>query len=285
MSQARPRQDRVRHRVTTAHIVNYAFAIIYAIVIIIPFYYVVVSSFKTNAGIYGDPLGLPTPFDSENYPEAQQKANLLHAIGVSFLIVVATETALLVMGFPLAYAIARIPVRLAKFAEILLGVGFLIPTFSVLIPIFLLAARTGLLFNPLAVILFYLAARMPLTAVVLASHLREIPLELEESAEIDGANPLQIIVRIILPLSKPGIATVLILNFLYIWNEYLFALVLLNDETRTVQLAMPFLKGERLVDFGLLAAGVVISIIPVFAIFVFFQEQIVKGMLGGAVKG
>jgi multiple sugar transport system permease protein len=102
---------------------------------------------------------------------------------------------------------------------------------------------------------------------------------------IDGASVLQIIYYIFLPLSVPGIITVLVLNFINIWNEYLFALILMDSDNRTVQLATALLRAnQRSVDFGLIAAGVVMSMIPVFIVFILFQEKIMNGMLAGAIK-
>ncbi len=277
--------QRIRHGSASIAIGNYIFAIVYAVCIILPFYYIVVSAFKDNLAIFGAPLSLPSSWDLHNFFEAQEKANLIRAMGISALIVIGAESLLLLFGFPAAYAIARIPTGLANIAEVFFGTGFLIPVFAVLVPIFLMAAATGLLYSPISLVFFYLAARLPLTVVVLASQMREIPSELEESAIIDGANRFQIMRHVIFPLARSGVATVLVLNFLFVWNEYLFALILLSDETRTVQVAVPLLKSERLVDYGLLAAGILISLVPVYIVFIIFQEQIVKGLLGGAVKG
>lgn len=266
-------------------IVNYLFAILYVLAIIGPLYYVVVSSFKENIEIFRAPLSVPSSFSLAKYFEAEEKAQLVKAMGLTFLVVGGTEILLLLFGFPAAYAIARIPSRLSELAESFFGLGFLIPTFAVLVPVFLMVARAGLLFNPLALILFYLAQGMPLMVIVLASAMREIPLELEESAIIDGANRLQIMSRVIFPLARAGVVTMVVINFLNVWNEYLFALVLLGKNVRTIQLAVPLLKSERLVDFGLLSAGVVFSLVPVYVMFIIFQEQIVSGLTRGAVKG
>jgi multiple sugar transport system permease protein len=115
--------------------------------------------------------------------------------------------------------------------------------------------------------------------------MRKLPRELEESAVMDGGNVLQIILYIFFPICMPGILTVLVLNFINIWNEYLFALILMDSNNRTVQLALALLRAnQRSVDYGLIAAGVLISMIPVFIIFIFFQDRIMSGMLTGAIK-
>jgi ABC-type glycerol-3-phosphate transport system permease component len=121
--------------------------------------------------------------------------------------------------------------------------------------------------------------------ILLAGFMRKIPHELEESAVMDGAGVLQIIFYIFLPLSLPGIITVLVLNFINMWNEYLFALILMDSDNRTVQLATALLRAsQRSVDYGLIAAGVVIGMIPVIIVFIIFQDRIMNGMLAGAIK-
>ena len=265
-------------------IVSYGLAIVYALVIVVPLYYVFVSSLKDNASIYSAPLALPETLDITNYLRAQDRIDLLQAMGHSLVITAASELTTLAIGFLAAYAIARIQTRVTFVVEMLFGVGFLIPVFALLVPVFLMAASMGLLYNPWFLVVFYAAARLPLTVIVLASYMREIPVDLEEAAQIDGANRLQIMRRIFLPLARSGMATVLVLNFLSIWNEFVFALILLNVNNRTIQLAVPLLRSDRVVDYGLLAAGIMISLIPVYIIFIIFQEQVVSGMLGGSVK-
>ncbi len=264
---------------------GYTFAIVYALFIIIPLYFVFISSFKENTEIFSAPLSLPETWSLAKYALAQERVNIVRAMGVSFLITTGAEALTLLLSFMAAYAIARFRIPEARWMEMGFGMGFLIPVFAVLVPVFLLAAKTGLLYNPLFLVMFYAASRLPLTIMVLASNMREIPRELEECAVIDGANVVQTMRHVFFPLVRSGIATVLILNFLYVWNEYLFALILLSQKTRTVQLVIPLLKSERLVDYGLVSAGIIISLLPPYLIFMFFQERVMKGMMGGAVKG
>ena len=138
------------------------------------------------------------------------------------------EILTLVLAFPAAYAIARIQTRLGAMVEALFALGFLIPAMAILMPVFLTAIRLGLLYNPLMLIIFYPATLLSLTILLLASQLRGIPKELEESAIIDGASHLQLIWYVFLPMARPAVITCLLLNFLSVWNEYLFALILLN---------------------------------------------------------
>ncbi len=275
----------LKNETPVVYFANYALAIAYSLVILVPLYYLVAASFKSNREIFLSPLAWPTSFSFANYAAAFEKADLIKAMLTSLVVVIGTEIAVVVVGFPAAYAIARIRGKLATAGEVYFGIGFIIPTFAMLVPVFLMIAKSGLLFNPLALVLVYTAQTLAITVLLLAAVIRTIPRELEEAAMIDGAGRLQIMRRVMFPLARSGVVTVMILTFIFVWNEFIFALILLGRNVRTVQLAVPLLKGERLVDFGLLSAGVVISIVPVFIMFAFFQEKIVSGLTSGAVKG
>jgi multiple sugar transport system permease protein len=264
---------------------GYFFSILYALLIIIPLYFIIVSAFKNNAQIMAEPLALPAQLDFGKFAQAQTNANILHAILISTLITIGAELVTLLIAFPAAYAVARLQTRLGKVVEAFISLGFLIPGLAILMPIYLMTAKAGLLYNPIALVILYPALNLPLSLILLTSFMRKLPRELEESAVMDGATVVDIIVHIFVPICMPGVLTVVILNFLNIWNEYLFALILMDSNNRTVQLALGLLRAnQRSVDFGLIAAGVVISMIPVYIVFVFFQDRIMSGMLTGAIK-
>lgn len=278
-----------RRRRSVAKMVNYFVFIAYAVTILLPLYYVLISSFKGNVEIFNNPLGWPETVDFGNYLRVQERVNALRAIGTSFVITTASLFLILIVSIVAAYGIARVAGRFetkwpALIAEAYFGLGFLIPAFSLLVPVFLLAARTGLLYNPGYLILFYVASNLSLSILMLSSHMRGIPRALEEAAEIDGASRFQILRYVIVPLSRSGIMTVSVLNFIGIWNEYIFALMLLDSRYRTIQVAIPLLRTMRKVDYGLISAGVVAALIPVYLVFIFFQERVIQGMSSGAVK-
>ena len=273
------------HQSRTALLVNYGAAALYALLILIPIYYIFIAAFKTNQQIFTAPLKLHQVWNFSKFFEAQARVDLLRAMRISLFISTGSVILTLLVGFLAAYAIARIPTRMAGLVEVFFSVGFLIPAFSILVPVFLLAARTHLLYNPIFLALFYSAARLSLTVILLSSTIRKIPREIEESAVCDGANIFQILLYIIFPLCRTGIATVVILNFIEIWNEYLFALVLLNQENRTLQLVIPLLRAERVTDYSIIAAGLIMAVLPVLVIFILFQERIMSGLYSGGVKG
>jgi multiple sugar transport system permease protein len=264
---------------------GYFFSILYACLIIIPLYFVVISAFKNNSQIITTPLALPSALDFNKFLQAQANVNLSRAMLISVVVAIGAEILTLVLAFPAAYAIARMQTRLAPLTEAIFSLGFLIPSLAILMPVYLMTAKAGLLYHPIALVILYPAFSLPLSLILLTSFMRKLPRELEESAVMDGGNVLQIIIYIFFPICMPGILTVLVLNFINIWNEYLFALILMDSNNRTVQLALALLRAnQRSVDYGLIAAGVLISMIPVFIIFIFFQDRIMSGMLTGAIK-
>jgi multiple sugar transport system permease protein len=264
---------------------GYFFSILYAFLILIPLYFVVISAFKNNSQIITTPLALPAALNFNKFLQAQANVDLLRAMLISVAVALGAEILTLVLVFPAAYAIARMQTRLAPVTEAIFSLGFLIPSLAILMPVYLMTAKAGLLYHPIALVVLYPAFNLPLSLILLTSFMRKLPRELEESAVMDGGNVLQIIIYIFFPICMPGILTVLVLNFINMWNEYLFALILMDSNNRTVQLALALLRAnQRSVDYGLIAAGVVISMIPVFIIFVFFQDRIMSGMLTGAIK-
>jgi multiple sugar transport system permease protein len=265
----------------------YSFMIFYALLILVPIFFVFISSFKPNQEIFINSLALPKNWNLLNYQKLIDpifKFDFGKAALNSFLITLGTEALTLVLAFPAAYAIARINTKLSPIIESIFGFGFLIPVFAVMLPIFLLMSDINLLYTKSSLILFYPAIRLPISVLILASFLRQIPIDLENCAMIDGANRAQMMFHIFVPLSIPGIVTVAVLNFIAVWNEFVFAMILLNTKNRTIQLALSTLKSQHDIDYGLIAAGVILSTLPIVIVFMFFQEKIVNGMLAGSMK-
>src|SRR5258708_19283507 len=264
---------------------GYFFAGLYALLIVIPLYFVVVSAFKDNALIITAPLAPPGGLDFKKFFQAQASVNLLHGVLISVIVTVVAELLTLLLAFPASYAVARISTGLAAVTEGIFSLGFLIPGLAILMPVYLMTAKASLLYNPIALIIIYRAFNLPLSIILLSSFMRKLPRELEESAVMDGGNVLQIMYYIFFPICLPGVITVLVLNFINIWNEYLFALILMDSDNRTVQLALGLLRAnQRSIDYGLIAAGVVISMVPVYIVVILFQDRIMSGLLTGAIK-
>jgi multiple sugar transport system permease protein len=264
---------------------TYVPVVAYAAALVVPLYYVLVSSFKTNETIFASPLAPPASISFGTYEQAQRLGNLTGALANSAILTIGAEIVALVLTILAAYGIARIPSRISTVVEQIFGLGLLIPVFAILVPTYLLAVFSGMLHTRLFLVLFYPATVLPLSVILLAQFMRTIPRELEESAMIDGASRLSILWHIILPLSRPGMATVVILNFLAFWNEYIFALILTSESNRTIQVALAFLRGPRVLDYALLAAGTVITLIPVYLVYGILQRRMQEALVAGSVKG
>lgn len=264
---------------------SYIPVLIYAAIIVVPLYYLIISAFKDNLTIFGAPLAFPNSLSLDNFRRADSAARLSSGMINSAVITLGAQALNLLLAIPAAYGIARIPTRASDLVERLFALGFLIPTFAVLVPTFLLAIRLDLYQTRLFLVLFYPATVLPLSVTLLAQFMRIIPIELEESARLDGAGRMRILWHILLPLSLPGIATIVLLNFLSFWNEYIFALIILGSEYRTVQVALPTLRSQFITEFGLLAAGTVFTLIPVYVMYIILQRRMQDALVAGAVKG
>ena len=274
----------------------------YAALLAIPLYYLVTSSFKDNAQVFLDPFGIPDrellvtrpgnyrEFESvgfQNYLEAWQFVFLDRALWNSFVVTVGALVLVLALCVPAAYALARADSAVVIWTERYFSLGLLVPGFAALVPTVLLSIELGLFQTRLFLILVYPAAALPLSVILLTQFMRTIPPELEESAIIDGASQLQILRRIYIPIARPGIATVVILNFVGFWNEFLYALVVagINPEVRTIQVAIPSLIRINETEFGVLAAGTIISLVPIYVLYIFLYRRMESALTEGAVKG
>lgn len=277
----RPLRDRV------GSITSGTLAWIYAALLIVPFYYFIVSSFKSNDEIFESPLALPGTWDFANFATAIKQADLVLAVANSVLTTVAALALTLLLALPASFALARSTGRLGKLAENVFALGFLIPSFAALFPTFLLAASLGLFHSRTFVVFLLPATALPLSIVILTAFMRTIPRELEEAASMDGASTPQVLRQVYLPICVPGIATVLLLNFLSFWNAYLYPLILIGPDTaqRTIQVALPTLKVDAGTDYGVLMAGTLFTLLPVYLVYTVLQRQMQRALVSGALKG
>ncbi|MFD4475150.1 carbohydrate ABC transporter permease [Streptomyces sp. NPDC058471] len=265
-----------------AHILAWA----YAALLVVPLYYLLASAFKTNDQIFASPFSLPTSLSFGNFSTAFESADLGLAVFNSALVTAFSLALTLALAIPAAFAIARATGPLGAFVEKVFSLGFLIPTFAALFPTFLLAAATGLFHTRLFMVLFLPATAMPLSVVILVQFMRTIPREMEEAARMDGASTFAVLRHVYTPMCLPGIATVLLLNFLTFWNEYLYSLVIIGPDPsqRTVQVALPTLKSLTGTDYGVLTAGTVLTLVPVWAVYTVLQKRMQQALVSGAVK-
>ncbi|MCM3766089.1 carbohydrate ABC transporter permease [Neobacillus niacini] len=264
----------------------YLLLVIYALVNAYPIFWMFLNSFKGNVEISQNPFGFPIQWVFENYKIAWETAKLntyfFNSLIVSFVSVAIT----VFLGALASYFLARFTFRSGKIMYSFFIFGLLIPIHATLVPLFLLMKNLGLLNTHVGLILPYIAFNLPITIFILVSFMKSFPTEIEESAVMDGCGVFRIFWSIILPMTKPALATVVILNFIHCWNEFSFALVLLNDESlKTLPLGLANFAGQYTTNYGAQMAGLSLAIIPTIIIYLLMEEHLVKGMTAGAVKG
>lgn len=259
---------------------------LYGLLLVIPLYFLLISAFKDNSAIFNSPFALPTSLSFDNFVRAWDQAQLGTGLWNSVLVTVVAEVLTLLLAIPASYAIARAGGRMGAFVEKFFAAGLLIPGFAALVPTVLLSIAVGLFQTREFLFLYFPATVLPLSVILLTQFMRAVPAELEESAMMDGAGRIRILVSIYVPIVVPGIATVAILNFLSFWNEYLFALILGGPDpaTRTVQVALPNLVSQTDTQYGVLLAGALITMIPVYIVYIILNRRLEDALLQGAVK-
>jgi raffinose/stachyose/melibiose transport system permease protein len=271
---------------------NYNLSILYivltlfAVLNIYPLIWMVYTSFKTNKEISQSTFALPKSFHFENYINAWKTANVgTYFINSMFVSVVSIAITVLI-GAMAAYILGRFKFKLNKTIHTIFVFGMLIPINSILVPLFIQMRGLHLLNTRWALIFPYVAFGLPITIYILTSFMKAFPTEVEEAAILDGCTVPQLFLRIILPMAKPAITTVVIMNFLTNWNEFSLALVLINDnKIKTLPIGLVNFAGAYTRDYAQMTAGLVISVIPIILIYIFLQENIIKGMTQGGVKG
>jgi len=251
-----------------------------------PIYWIINTSFKNNGDILQK--------SQDYFPVNPTTANFVAAwdnvgFGVYFKnsTIVGVSTVLVVVALSIlaGYAISRYKFKGKALTLVLFLATQFIPRNMLIIPMFTLFKTMGLINSPLALVLTYSAVEIPFTAVLMSGFVSNVPKELEEAAEIDGCSKFQVMRYVMLPLLLPGISATAIFTFIYAWNEFLIALMLNTQQSRfTLPVGLNFLIGENTVNYGVLAAGGVIVLIPSILLFAYAQKHLISGM-SGAVKG
>ncbi|MDK2805154.1 MAG: raffinose/stachyose/melibiose transport system permease protein [Thermoanaerobacterium sp.] len=266
------------------NIIKYFIVISFAILSLFPFVWIVLNAFKDNSQIFSSPFSLPKSFNFSNFIQAWYTANIDTYFFNSIIITFSSVAVIIVLASMSSYILAR--VRPSKFLYTYFTLGIMVPIHAMLIPTFIILRRFGLLNTRMGLAIVYSAAGLSLSIFILVGFMKGIPKEIEEAATIDGAGIFRRFFSIILPMSKTGIATIGTLTFINTWNDFLYAQVLImNPILKTLTQGILNLRGQYSTDYGLMSAGITLAIIPVTIMYVLFQEQVVKGMTAGAVKG
>jgi raffinose/stachyose/melibiose transport system permease protein len=264
----------------------FVFAFAWLIVAGLPFYYMIVTSFKTLGEFLGGGLfRLPSSWAPLNYIKVFEGSFLRYLLN-SVMLIAITLTLLLLLSACAAYPLSRMKFPLNRPVFSIIVAGMSVPIYITLIPLFIMTINTKTYDTLWALVGPNLAFNLPMSVFILTSFMHSIPKELEEAAEIDGCGRFSIFFRIIFPLSGPGLATLGIYNGVVIWNEFCFVMVLTQSPAvRTLPLAVWDYQGQYSINIPLILAVLVLSSLPVIILYIFGQDKLVKGMMAGAVKG
>jgi len=257
------------------------------LLVVFPFAWMILLSFKSNAEIMSSPLSLPTSLNLDNYLNAFEILDYGQLYGNTLFICLTAIVIELTITFLSSFVIARMhfsnKIRSILYSFLIIGLS--ISPFILLFPVYKINVFFGLS-GKLGLIFPYVATSISFNTLLLVGYLKGLPSEIDEAAVVDGCTIWQLIGRVVLPMTKPVIATVVIFNVLYIWNEYPFASVMLRDiSDYTLSMGISFFKGKYTVDYGGIIASSVMIIIPQLIFYGLFQKNIVEGMTAGAVKG
>jgi trehalose/maltose transport system permease protein len=264
----------------------YAFVVVVVLVSVFPFYYAIVTSFSTGSALF-EIHYWPVGFDLSNYKSAFSRS-FPRSIVNSVFIATTTVCFALFLAVTASYALARVKFRgRGVLLMTILGVS-MFPQIAVLAGLYELVRFLGLYNSPFAMILSYTIFTLPFTVWVLTTFMRELPIEIEEAAIVDGASPWVIITQVFLPLLWPALVTTGLLAFIGAWNEFLFALTFtISEDQRTTPVAIALLSGASVqeIPWGPIMAASVVVTVPVVVLVLIFQRKIVAGLTAGGVKG
>jgi raffinose/stachyose/melibiose transport system permease protein len=257
----------------------------YAALTLFPLVLMIYNSFRPTADLYVNPIGVAQHLTAHNFVEAWQVASFGRYFGNSLLVTLGSVALSTAVALPAAYALSRWQIFGGQLLEAFFIAGLMIPLMVTLLPVFYLLDSAGLIDSRLGLVLVYAANGVPFSIFVLSAFFRQLPRELDEAATVDGAGHFATFVRIMLPLVRPAIATVVIFRFVPIWNDFLYPLVLMRSEDRyTVPVGLTMFVGEYSSDWATLFAGLVIATVPLLVLFIVATRQIVDGLTAGIGK-
>jgi multiple sugar transport system permease protein len=252
-----------------------------------PFAWFALLAFKSHLEITAIPPAIfPKHISFDAMSSAIFKYGLLHFFKNSFIVAGITTVVCVTIGTLAAYPLARLPIRFKRTILLLILAAGMFPQISIAGPVWRILRSLDWLNTYQGLVLPYLALTLPMSVWILSNFLVELPRELEEAARIDGASLFQILCKIIVPLAAPGIFTGAILTFIYCWNEFFFALLIMtSSDFQTLPVGIALFPGEYTMPWGEIAAASIVTTLPLILLTLFFQKRIVSGLTAGAVRG
>jgi multiple sugar transport system permease protein len=278
---------RSRHPAVTRPLQYIALGV-YLVFLAFPLAFLLITALKTQQEISSpEPTLLPDSLYLDNFSEAIEKTDFWRTARNSAVVATVTMVLTIVLAFPTAYALARFQTRLRGAATGWILLSQVFPFILIIIPLFIVLRDLDMIDELRGLVLVYTVWALPFAIWMLRSYVAAIPTDLEEAGAIDGASRYRVLVSIVLPLLAPGLVATSLFTFIGSWNEFFFALVLIQSpERETLPLTLQrFVGSEGQVQLGELAAGALLSTIPSLLFFAFIQRRLTSGLLSGAVKG
>lgn len=273
-------------RISWSQAATYAVLSLWSALVLFPIWTLVVNAFKPQREIFRDPFGLPKNFTTEGFQTAWASGRFDLFFFNTIYVTVISLVFILALGSLAAYALANWRSRISNLLYIFFIAGLMIPIRLGTINLLQIMKALNLLDNLLSLILVYIAMGLPIATFVLTAFIRELPSELYDAARIDGASELRVYASIILPLTRPALATVAIFNMITIWNDFWFPLVFIRQEAfRTVSLGVSLLFGQYRTDWNRALSALSLAALPILILYILMAKEFIKGLTAGAVKG
>lgn len=267
-------------RFKLANIVLYGAVSLWSIFVLLPVLWMVFASFKTRREIFTDPLGLPDNWNYDSYARAWKVGLGQFMLNSAFVTAMSVALIVFVSGMA-AYVLARSENKWLQLIYLLIVAGFAVPATAVLVPLFQMVSAAGFLNNHLAIVLPYAAYGIPFTTILFYAFFLDFPRELEEASRLDGCSQFQTFFLVIMPLSGPAVASAAIFQAVFIWNEFLLALLMLTRPAlKTLPVGILQLQGEFTSDWPAVMAGLAIATLPILLLFVLLQKYFVRSLAG-----
>ncbi|WP_221566787.1 carbohydrate ABC transporter permease [Alkalihalobacillus sp. TS-13] len=265
--------------------IYYLIAFVFAVISVYPILLMVYSSFKTNAEIFKNPLSIPKSFSLEPYQKLLEQIPFFTFFWNSVFVSAVSVIFILLFGSLAAFYIARYSFWWNNYLFFFFLIGMMIPIKLGIVPLFMLMKDLSLINSLWSLVFLYTATGIPLSILILTGFFRTMPKELEEAARMDGATDIKVFWHVLLPIMRPALGTVMIINFIQSWNDFFFPLVFITDEMKkTIPVGMLSLFGEYSADWGALFAGLTLSSLPMIVLFFIASKQFMDGLTAGAVK-
>lgn len=257
----------------------------YAAIVLAPLLLVLLNTMRSSRDIFRNPIGLPSSLNFESYVRAWSEANFSTYFLNSLLITIAAVFLATIVSALAAYVLGRYTFTGSRFISAYFLAGLMLPFRLAIVPLFLLLNDLSLVDSRFGLILVYAATGIPFSVFILSAFFRQLPQELSEAARIDGAGEFTIFSRVMLPLVRPALATVMVFQFVPLWNDFFFPLILLRSTSKwTLPVGMTRFFGEFQTDWSTLFAGLVITTLPLVILFLVATKQIIAGLTAGVNK-